>query len=142
MKYLVDVNVWFALAEPYHAHHAEAAAWFEAASVGEALLSRVTMLGLLRLLTNATTMNGRPLGGVDAWQLYTRLELDERTGFLAEPDGVEEMMMSLLPRAPLSGAGWTDCYLASLALVSSVPILTFDQGFRRFHDLEVRLLGQ
>jgi len=55
---------------PFHVHHPAARAWFESVALTEALFSRITMLGLLRLLTNPVVMNEHPLGSVAAWQLY------------------------------------------------------------------------
>ena len=55
-----DINVWFALAVADHPHHSAAIGWWNAATAA-AGFCRLTQIGLLRLLTTAAVMGGRPL---------------------------------------------------------------------------------
>ncbi len=48
-----DINVWFALAVAGHPHHGPAIAWWEE-ELSLAGVSRLTQLGLLRLLATAS----------------------------------------------------------------------------------------
>ena len=56
MNYLAEVNVGIALAVIGHVHHAIALRWFEESQTSQILFSRVTQMGLLRLLKNRKLM--------------------------------------------------------------------------------------
>jgi predicted nucleic acid-binding protein len=55
-SYLIDINVWLALTWDGHPHHDVAGVWFESIDEATLLFCRITMLGLLRLLTNEQVM--------------------------------------------------------------------------------------
>ena len=57
---ILDLNLWLALIDPDHAHHARARRYWEHEAAAEIAFCRVTMLGLLRLLTNSRVMHGAP----------------------------------------------------------------------------------
>ena len=78
-----DVNGWFALAVADHPHHRAAVAWWkeEAPLAG---FSRLTQLGLLRLLTTASAMGGLPLTNAEAWNVYDAFMADSRVRVLPE----------------------------------------------------------
>src|SRR5215831_5934041 len=90
MTYLVDVNVWFALAVIGHRQHAAAKAWFEDSTTDRILFCRTTQQALLRLLTNVTLMGANVLTPAEAWRIYDALRTDHRVGFADEPPQVEE----------------------------------------------------
>ena len=48
MNYLIDVNVWVALALIGHLHHAVAREWFEQIETERLVFCRVTQKGLCR----------------------------------------------------------------------------------------------
>ena len=52
MTYLLDVNVWIALAAERHTHHRVARYWFSNLQDEKLAFCRLTQLGFLRLLTN------------------------------------------------------------------------------------------
>ena len=58
---LPDVNVWLALAVNQHPHHDAAAAYWSAHEAGLVWFCRVTMLGLVRLLSNPKVMGEQAL---------------------------------------------------------------------------------
>ncbi len=66
---LPDFNVWLAFLRESHPHHARAVAYFAEESLASCAFCRVTMLGLIRLLTNSAVMEGEPLTCVQAMTL-------------------------------------------------------------------------
>ena len=56
MTYLLDVNVWIALAAERHTHHRVARRWFSNLLDEKLAFCRITQLGFLRLLTNRHVM--------------------------------------------------------------------------------------
>ncbi|MEZ0348232.1 MAG: TA system VapC family ribonuclease toxin [Thermus sp.] len=133
---LPDLNVWFALIVPEHPFHAHALRYWEEAE--EPVLVRVTALGLLRLLTNPKAMDGKPLSVAEAWRVYRELRAVSGVALREEPPGLEETLEGFLPQ--LSPRLWTDAYLASFALAGGYRLVSFDQDFRRFPGLSLKLL--
>jgi hypothetical protein len=127
---LLDLNVWFALLVPERPFHPRARAYWGEAS--DPFLVRVTALGLLRLLTNAKAMDGKPLGVREAWEVYRELRLSSGVPLLVEPEGLADLV-----RGGLSPRLWTDAYLAAFALAGGHRLVTFDQDFLRFPGLKV-----
>jgi len=90
MNYLVDVNVWLALALIGHVHQVAALKWIEEPAVGLTYFCRVTQQGLLRLLTNPKVMGANVLTAGDVWRLYDTFYQDSRVRFAEEPPGLED----------------------------------------------------
>jgi predicted nucleic acid-binding protein len=61
---LPDLNVWLALAWPGHPHHSRAAAYWEDMASSQVLFCTVTVLGLLRLLSQSKVMGSAGPFGV------------------------------------------------------------------------------
>jgi len=103
-----DVNVWFALAIADHPHNSAATAWWNADSsmVG---FSRVTQLGLLRLLTTASVMGGMPLTNEEAWGVYGRFLADDRVRVFTELPALDDLFRSLSGVRQASPM-WVDAY--------------------------------
>jgi predicted nucleic acid-binding protein len=78
-----DLNVWFALALADHPHHRAAKDWrkHDSTTIG---FSRITQLGLLRLLTTSQAMGGMPLTNADAWGVYDHFLTDARVRVFTE----------------------------------------------------------
>lgn len=134
---LPDVNVWLALTNPDHAFHQRAARyWNEEMHSGGIAFCRITMLGFLRLATNAKAMSDKPFGLGEAWEIYgTYRELPE-VRFLHEAPEIEARFRGLdFPQRM-----WTDSYLAAFALTAGCRIVSFDRDFSRFEELELLLL--
>jgi uncharacterized protein len=140
MNYLADVNVWLALALIGHVHHTAAHAWFEERQTGQVLFSRITQMGLLRLLTNRHVMGANVLAASDAWDLYKTLCRDHRVRYAAEPAQLEQVWRNATRHLATGPIFWTDAYLAAFAEAGDYTIVTFDRGFRRHHGVPVRLL--
>ena len=84
----IDLNVWLALSDVTHAHHAAAWAWLNRLPENARLiLCRYTQLGILRLLTNKAVMGDETLTLRQAWSVYDRWLEDPRVEFYPEPRG-------------------------------------------------------
>lgn len=122
-----DVNVWLALAAPEHIHAAIARRWWEQES-GAIAFSRLTQLGLLRLMTTAAAMDGKPLTVADAWRVYDRFYDDDRILFMAEPSEVDKRFREKAVGRIASPKLWADAWLLALAQASEGVLVTFDQA--------------
>lgn len=134
---LPDINVWLALAVADHAHHHRARSyWYEEA--GDRLaFCRVTSLGFLRLVTNASVMGGKPLTVPQAWQAYGDFRRLPEILLVSEPEDCE----AWLERWALGGRTphrqWTDAYLAAFASAGGLRLVSFDGDFTRFEGLNL-----
>lgn len=94
--FLVDTNVWLALLDEDHVHHANSKPWIRSVAPEQALLCRVVQLSLLRLLTNSPAMRGSPRSPVQAWGAVGVLLPDERVVDSPEPSGLLKVMRANL----------------------------------------------
>jgi toxin-antitoxin system PIN domain toxin len=134
-----DVNVWFALAVADHPHHRLALAWWDEESA-IAGFSRLTQLGLLRLLTTASAMGGLPLTNEEAWGVYDGLLADNRVRIFPELPALDDLFRSFSSLRQASPKIWVDAYLAAHACANEAVLVTFDQAFTRY-GMECRILG-
>ena len=134
MPDLPDINVWLALACEDHQHHRRARRYWERESAPQLAFCRVTMLGLLRLATNATIMQNRPFLAAEAWKIYRDFLALPEVGFLAEPAGIEHQFAAYTNGFPANR--WTDAYLAAFAHTTGCRIVSFDRDFTKFPELE------
>jgi hypothetical protein len=141
MNYLIDVNLWVALTVSNHVHHELALAWFDDVPLRSSAFCRVTQMGLLRLLTNATVMGPGALTAAAAWEIYDALLADDRVFFSPEPEGLEGRWRRFLSDQPSSAGRWTDHYLAGFAAAAGMTLVTFDRRFRQLPDLRVLVLA-
>ena len=141
MNYLADVNVWIALASVGHVHHSIALVWFQEQSTVQAVFSRVTQMGLLRLLTNHKVMGENILTPPDAWRVYASLCDDDRVQYAEEPPHLEDRWREVARHMGSGPNFWTDAYLAAFADAGAYTIVTFDRGFLRHRGVSVRLLA-
>lgn len=139
----LDVNVWLALADPKHVHHAPAVAYWSKAQEQDLKVwfNRHTMLGLVRLLSQRKVMTDRALHLEAAMTAYAHFLglpfvcwMPETTGRAKQIDAQMSNLMAGLP-ARLS----TDVYLAAVASTTGLRMVTFDADFKRF-ELENCLL--
>jgi uncharacterized protein len=133
-----DVNVWFALAVADHPHHRPALAWWNEES-SLAGFSRLTQLGLLRLLTTSSAMGGRPLTNKEAWHVYDAFLFDSRVRVFPELPALEDLFRSYSSRRQASPKLRVDAYLAAHAAANSAVLITFDQSFTTY-GVECRIL--
>jgi toxin-antitoxin system PIN domain toxin len=128
---LPDVNVWLALAHPGHTHHAAAKAYWQEASAPLAFC-RTSMLGFLRLVTQAAVMGPAVHTAAEAWSIYSAHLAGGRTLFLQEPASLEAQMRQVTDHADFRPRDWTDAYLASFALAAPCRMVSFDGGFTQY----------
>ena len=138
---LADANVWLALAFSDHVHHVKATKWFAQQADSSCGFCRITQMALLRHLTNAKIMGDFVQSQAAAWDLYDKLFEDPRVVLLNEPPALEAAFRSLTQSSSPSHAQWTDAYLAALAMETRSQLVTFDQGFSRFPDLNLDTLS-
>jgi toxin-antitoxin system PIN domain toxin len=132
---LCDPYVWLAMVLPAHQDHKVARNWWENLSPEKGLFCRGSQQVFLRLLTTADVLKPYDLPArthLEAWKIYHQLMSDPCSGFLDEPEGIEEMWITLSSRENSSPKLWLDTYLAALAIKSSCPLVTFDESFRQF----------
>ena len=139
---LPDVNVWIALAWEGHVHHEIAKTWFAGLEPGEAAFCRITQMGFLRLTTNARVMGGDVVSQRNAWPLYEDLARDTRVTFVSEPPDIEPALKDYTQGRFTGTNVWTDAYLAALASVRGMRLVSFDRGLARIKDVHPLILGQ
>jgi uncharacterized protein len=122
-----DVNVWMALILEHHVHRPQALAWWQASSAAIAF-TRFTQIGVLRLLTTAAAMDGKPLTMIDAWRVHDRIYSDDRVVFLAEPPGVEPRFREYTGGKRASPKLWADAWLLAVARAAEGTLITFDRA--------------
>ncbi len=137
---LPDVNVWLALLNSQHPHHSAAKAYWNVAAGQRIAFCRVTMLGLLRLSTNKTVMGGAPYTTLQAWQAYQAVIDLPEISFIAEPPGIEVAMQKLTHLTRSGAPDWTDAYLAALASLAGLRMVSFDKGFKQYRGLTLLAL--
>src|SRR3981081_4369835 len=115
MNYLADVNVWVALAAVGHVHHSVALAWFEEPQTDQVLFSRVTQMGLLRLLTNRKVVGANVLNAPDAWRVCASSCDDDRVQYAEDPSHLENGWREAALHSGIGPNFWTDAYLAAFA---------------------------
>jgi len=130
-NFLPDVNVWLALASRRHVHNVIAAQWFQGIGGHEAAFCRITQMGFLRLLTNHHAMGVDVVGQVAAWQVYGELARDFRVRFVPEPLGLEERWQQFTQESRAATNLWTDAYIAALAQLRDLCVVSFDKAFNR-----------
>jgi toxin-antitoxin system PIN domain toxin len=133
-----DVNVWFALAVADHPHHEPALVWWNEES-SLAGFSRLTQLGLLRLLTTVSAMGGQPLTNEEAWRVYDGFLSDSRVRIFPELPALEDLFRSYSSLRQASPKVWVDAYLAAHASANEAVLVSFDQAFKSY-GVDCRIL--
>jgi len=133
---LPDINVWLALACEDHQHHRRARQYWESEGALRLLFCRVTMLGLLRLATNARVMQNRPFTPAEAWKIYRDFIALPEVSFLGETTEIEVEFAAYSEAADFPARRWTDAYLAAFAHATGCRLVSFDASFNAFAGLE------
>jgi uncharacterized protein len=141
-SFLVDINVWLAIAYDLHVHHEPAAAWFETIEAEQAFFCRLTQLGLLRLLTNSRVMGADTMSQSRAWQVYDKFLQDPRVSFFPEPEQVDANFRQLTRGSHASTNLWTDAYLAAVAKTGRLAIVSLDRAFSNIPGVEALVLPE
>jgi len=132
---LPDLNVWLALADPDHQHHCRARQYWETEAAPQLFFCRLSMLGLLRLLTNFKVMHDTPFTPVQAWLAYRSFLTLPEVSFLSESSSVESQFMSWSDTPAFYPNRWGDAWLAAMALTSHARLVSFDSDFHVFPGL-------
>lgn len=132
---LPDINVWLALTDQNHAHHARAERYWHDESRPQIAFCRTSLLGLLRLATNAKVMAGRPFTPPEIWNAYRAYRALPDVPLLPEPPELETHMRRWSDRAAFPVNRWTDCYLAAFASAHGCRLVSFDRDFHSFAEL-------
>lgn len=128
-----DINVWLALTDHNHVHHAPAAHYWEEVAAPKIAFTRITMLGLLRLSTQPRVLS-RTLTPPEAWVVYHDFTALSHIQFLAEPAALESHFQTVTA-SEFPHRMWTDAYLAAFAIASDCRLISFDADFSRFPGL-------
>jgi toxin-antitoxin system PIN domain toxin len=129
MSDLLDVNVWLALADENHSHHAAAQRYWQNQAAPSVAFCRVTMLGFLRLATHRTVLS-RSLSPGEAWEIYQRYLAQEDVDFVHESPTLEREFQTIACQPGFSSRLWTDAYLAAFARGAGCRIVSFDTEFK------------
>ncbi len=130
-----------------HPFFSTASAWFSQIPASDRLLfSRITQLGLLRLLTNAQVMGESAVLLNDAFALYDRWLEDSRVELVREPRGIELLFRQTSAPFAMQPAtkAVTDAYLAAFAEAENATLVTLDRTLAntaRFRQSTVLLLS-
>jgi toxin-antitoxin system PIN domain toxin len=122
-----DMNIWLALASSEHIHHRQALQWWQLYA-GSIAFCRLSHLGILRLMTTAAAMDGKPLGILEAWRVYDRFYEDSRVIFLSEPPSVDETFRIKAEGHAASPKLWADAWLLAVAESADGVLVTFDRA--------------
>lgn len=141
MRHLCDANVFLAIALDAHVHHEQARQWFESLTVNDtAEFCRLTQIFFLRLLTTEAVCHEHRLTNRAAIAVYRRLCEDPNVRFCGEPQGMGEAWLKKASLTSPSPNAWNHAYLAALAKLNNMRLVSFDQGFRSFRGLDLLLL--
>jgi uncharacterized protein len=140
--FLLDINVWLAMAFEAHVHHISAKTWFDDLEDNSCCFCRYTQSGFLRLATNPTVFGKEALRLSDAWSIFDGLMEDPRIQFSQEPLGLEHLWRKMTLSKKHSPKVWNDAYLAAFAIAGGIQLVTFDSGFSRFKNLDCEILGR
>jgi toxin-antitoxin system PIN domain toxin len=135
MTDLPDVNVWLALADANHAHHAASQRYWQSQAASLVAFCRVSMLGFLRLSTHRGVLS-RSLTSGEAWGIYQQYLDEAEVGFVHEAPTIDDAFCALTCEPDFSQRLWTDAYLAAFALSAGCRVVSFDSDFARFADLD------
>ena len=131
---LPDINVWLALAVKEHAHHTTATAFWLHNAAAEVCFCRVTMLGLVRLLTQPKVMGAAVMTLQAAMQAFDSWLALPSVRWADEPAGCSEALNGLVAHG-LPSRLWTDAYLAAFAQAAGLRLVSFDTDFLRCNKL-------
>ncbi len=140
MMFLPDVNLWLALAFNRHVHHAAAKSWFDTVPDQAACFCRLTQQGFLRLATNRKAFGEETVSLSEAWRLYDAFLDDPRIVFAEEPMGLEPLWRHYTQKESFSPKVWSDAFLAAFAQAAAYDLVTFDEGFKAYSDVNRTIL--
>lgn len=135
MNDLLDINVWLALIDKRHTHHAIAARYWADPAVQSRAFCRITANGFLRLSTQARVLPN-PLSPHEAWITYRQFLSLPTIRWLPEPPGLDDRYCALSCAPGFVNHLWTDSYLAAFAMLGQLRLVSLDNDFSRFAGLD------
>jgi len=138
--FLLDVNVWLALAFDRHLHHQPATDWFTSAAEDSCCFCRTTQMSFLRLATTPQVMTTDVLTLAEAWQAFDNLYNDPRVAFAEESQGIEPLWRGNTQHQSFSPKVWNDACLAAFARAADFDLVTFDKVFSQYKNLRLNIL--
>ncbi len=138
MDAITDVNVVFALINERHIHHQRVFDWLDSQEPGFTIgICRLVQMAMIRLLSNASAMDGDPLSLSAGWRVYADLINDPSFKFVPEPRGFQSAWIELCQPFGASPKVLTDAYLAAIAKTMNIPLVTLDKDFRQFSGISL-----
>lgn len=138
---LLDVNVWVAAVTDRHVHHPVVLDWLSR-QTADLAMCRITQMGVLRLLSNPSSMRVDVVTRAEAWAVIDQLRADDRVRWVSEPSNLEQVWRAISAREDDSHRLWTDDYLAAFAQAAGSTLVTLDRDFaRRYPSVRVETLG-
>lgn len=137
---LLDINLWIALSIPTHVHHRSAEIYWNSLRAPEIAFCSVTMLGMLRLLSNPRIVVGSPLTPEEAWSIYSGFAQLPEARFLHDNPAVLALLRLFHQATPISQHKWTDAWIAAHAHCAGARVVSFDSDFTAFPGLRFRHL--
>lgn len=136
---LPDINVLIYAHREDAPEHDRYAEWLRQLATGSApfALSSFTLGGFLRIVTNPKIFD--PPTPMDVAIEFCQGLLDRPRSVLVQPsDRHVEILVDLLRRSGVRGAGVSDAYLAALAIEHGCELTSTDGDFARFPGLRWR----
>ncbi len=134
MNDLPDINIWLALIDKRHIHHALASRYWADPAVQSRGFCRITTNGFLRLSTQAKVIPN-PLSAHEAWITYRQFLALPNIRWLPEPQKLDDSYCALSCAPGFAQHLWTDAYLAAFAMASGCRLVSLDGDFKRFSGL-------
>ena len=138
--FLPDINFWLALTFEVHMHHAVAKTSFDSYPAQPFFFCRFTQQGFLRIASTAKAFGEEAVSLREGWRLYDTILSDPRVRLADEPDDLEQHWRNYTDIDSLSPKLSSDAYLAAFARTADLQLITFDQAFRQFKDLNCLIL--
>jgi toxin-antitoxin system PIN domain toxin len=132
-----DLNVWLALVDSDHVHHNRARQYWEREALAEIAFCRLTMLGLLRLLTHPKVMRGMPFTIAEAWSAYNSFAALPEIRHVDESAAADEQFVRWTMAPTFRRYDWTDAWIAALAHSAGGRVVSFDSDFSTFKGLRL-----
>ncbi len=137
---LLDANVWVAASWGNHTKHRLVSDWLDRED-DLLVWCRVTQMTFLRLISNPAVAGPEARTRREAWDSFHAFADDPRVRFLAEPDGLLPLWLSLSKRDDRSHQVWTDDYLAAFAQAAGATLVTFEAAVEsRYPSVSVTVL--
>ena len=143
---LPDLNVWLALSHRGHPFHEAASAYWQGVCEQETPLwfCRPTMMGLVRLLSQAAVMGPQVLTLDQAFDVYWRWLAVPQVRLLPEPAELDSRLQAMLSAQvePLPARLWTDLCLVAVADAAGLRLVSFDRDFERLGPQRLQILAR